>query len=596
MSHTHARTLSHSVAHQSGKTVRLLGWVNRVRDHGGVLFFDVRDREGIVQVVVDPLSTQANKADIEHLSPESVVEVEGVVVAREERAINSSIASGAVEVQAQKFRVISRADVLPFPLHDQSGEIDESLRLRHRYLDLRRPAMRERLLLRHALTQQTYQYFSQRDFLEIETPILMKGTPEGSREFVVPSRLHHRKFYVLPQSPQQFKQLLMVAGVERYFQIARCFRDEDQRGDRQPEFTQLDLEMSFASREELMELIEQYLIEICGACVPHKQLRDHRLPRMTYAESMERYGNDKPDLRIGMELIDCTDVLKNTESPILRSAVQQGGVIRGMLVRDASFFSRKVFEELSTELRPTPVGGAAYVKFGAADEFQSSLARFLDVEMVRALAERVQARPGDILLLAAGDMHAVGETLSVARREVAKRNGAYDRTKDVFAFCWITDFPLFERDASGSISSTHHPFTMPTEEDVPLLDSDPLCARSLAYDVVLNGVEIGGGSIRIHDAALQRKVFKLLQLSSSTITARFGHILEAFQYGVPPHGGIALGLDRFLMLMTDQESIREVIPFPKNQSARDLMTGAPSPITTEQLDELGIRAVDKEEG
>jgi aspartyl-tRNA synthetase len=581
------RILSSEVSQKSNDTVVLKGWVDTVRDHGKLVFIDLRDRDGYVQVVVD----QSNAALYEiakSLNSEDCIELTGTVVPRAESMVNKNIVSGTVEVQAKDILIYSRSKLLPFDVsRDSNGEIDEALRLKYRYLDLRRTEMRDHMKLRHDIIKYIRDYMSEKTFWEIETPILMKGTPEGSREYIVPSRLNQGKFYVLPQ----FKQLLMVSGMEKYFQIARCFRDEDQRGDRQPEFTQLDIEMSFPSQEEILNLIEKMLIEITENFMPDKKMRDVPFTRITNAEAMEKYGNDKPDLRIGMEISNYTEGFKKVTSDFIQKILSNNGVVKGILSKDAQWFTRKGFDTLNEYMKQNGAGGLLYIKFEETG-FTSPISKFISEDAISEIKKTADAKSGDVLFLIAEKNEKALELLNVLRKEIAKTTGLYEKVKDELAYLWVTDFPLFEWDETNKkISAVHHPFTSPRIEDIPLMTSEPLKVLSQAYDIVLNGYELGGGSIRIHDRELQKKLFRVLEISDEDMTKRFGHILEAFEYGVPPHGGIALGIERLLMVFTETESIREVMAFPKNQTAKDLMTSAPAEVSEEQLRELGIKLI-----
>ena len=572
--------------HHEGQLCILQGWVHRRRDHGGVIFLDLRDRYGIVQVVLNPqLAPEAHAAG-EEVRPEYVLEVEGTVVRRPPGTENPNLPTGAVELQAQHLRVLSAAQTPPFSIADE-GPIDESLRLRYRYLDLRRPSMMAHLALRHRVVKFIRDFLDARGFLEIETPILIKSTPEGARDYLVPSRLHPGCFYALPQSPQQLKQLLMVAGVDRYFQIARCFRDEDLRADRQPEFTQLDLEMSFVDRADVLALIEELFATLVEQLTSWRQTTPFR--RLTYAEAMLRYGTDKPDLRFELPIVDVSDWAAGTEFQVFRSALAAGGVVRALRVPDAGGYSRRQLDELTELARSRGAKGLAWAALQGG-EVRSSFARFLTPGQLEALRATLDAGDGDLILLVADDARIVAEALGALRLELGRRHAAVP--DDLLAWAWIIDFPLFEWDAEHQRwDAAHHPFTAPLDEDLPLLLTDPGRVRSKAYDIVCNGWELGSGSIRIHDRVVQEQVFALLGYSAEQAERRFGHLLRAFQYGAPPHGGIAPGIDRLVALLAGESSIREVIAFPKNQSAVDLLTDAPSPVSEEQLRELHLRIV-----
>lgn len=574
-------------AEHSGQQVTLAGWVHRRRDHGGVTFLDVRDRFGLVQVVVDSeRSPDAHKA-ADPLRMEWVVQVEGQVRRRPAGSENPNLDTGDIEVEAHMLRVLNPAKTPPF-LINKDEEADEHTRLKYRYLDLRREKMRHNLELRHRVVKFIRDYLDQRGFLEIETPILFKTTPEGARDYLVPSRVHPGEFYALPQSPQQLKQMLMVAGVERYFQIARCFRDEDQRGDRQPEFTQLDLEMSFVEREDVMALIEVMLTQMVAELTPNKRLMAAPFPRLTYKEAMERFGKDNPDLRFGMELKDITDLASSSGFKVFETVASTGGHVRGINARGLGEYSRAQIDELTEFVKGFGAKGLAYLAVSGQGEQRSSFAKFLPPERLQQMMERMEAGPGDLLLFVADKPAVVFESLGRLRVMLAERLELAD--PDVLAFCWVIDFPLFNwNDEEKRWDPSHHLFTSPMPEDIPLLDGDPGKARGQQYDLVLNNYEVGGGSIRIHDRELQEKVFKLIGLEEEVARERFGHMLEAFEYGTPPHGGIAPGIDRMCMILAGEPNIREVIAFPKNQAARDVMGDAPSPVESVQLRELHLK-------
>lgn len=573
-----------------GQMVRLAGWVHRRRDHGGVIFIDLRDRFGLTQIVINPANVRS--PDVfklaESLRNEYVIQVEGQVTPRPEGMANPKMLTGEIEVMVSQLALLNPAKTPPFVIDDEGRDVDENLRLKYRYLDLRRERMARNLTIRHTFVKFIRDYLDARGFLEVETPILFKTTPEGARDYLVPSRVHPGCFYALPQSPQQLKQLLMVAGVERYFQIARCFRDEDQRADRQPEFTQLDLEMSFVNQEDVLNLIERLFIALCQTVTPHKTLPTP-FRRLTYAEAMERYGSDKPDLRYDLELVNLGDVLANTPFQVFQGALERGGQVKGLRAPGCAGFSRKQIDELAELAR---VGGARGLAWAAlpADggEVRSSFAKNLAPGELNAIIERMGAGPGDLLLLVADTPSVVAAALDRLRRELAARLGLID--PNTLSFAWIVDFPMFEWNPEEERwDAVHHPFTSPRDEDLPLLDSDPGKARAKAYDLVLNGYEVGGGSIRIHRREVQQKVFDLLGISREAAMAQFGHMLEAFEYGAPPHGGIAPGIDRIVMILADESTIREVMAFPKTQQAVDLMTNAPSPVDERQLKELHIQ-------
>jgi aspartyl-tRNA synthetase len=573
-----------------GKTVKLSGWVNRRRDHGGVTFIDLRDRSGYVQVVFNPdISPQTHEAAVP-LRSEWVLEVGGVVRQRPEGMQNPNLATGDVEVEVRELTVLNPAKTPPFPINKEE-EVDEQTRLRYRYMDLRHERMTNNLILRHRMVKFIRDYLDAQGFLEIETPILFKTTPEGARDYLVPSRIHPGEFYALPQSPQQLKQLLMVAGMERYFQIARCFRDEDQRGDRQPEFTQLDLEMSFIGQEDIMALTEELFTRLVEEVVPDKRLLAKPWPRLTYQEAMQRFGKDNPDLRFGMELQDISEIAGESGFKVFEGAVSSGGKVCGINASGLGDFSRKEIDKLVEYVAQFGARGLAYLALTAAGEQRSSFAKFLSDEDLQAILTRFEAQPGDLLLFVADKPGIVFEALGRLRVMLADRLNLRD--PDLLAFCWIIDFPFVVwNEDEQRWDPSHHLFTSPMPEDIHLLDTDPGQARGQQYDMVVNDYEVGGGSIRIHDRQLQEKVFKLIGLDPEVAAERFGHMLEAFEYGTPPHGGIAPGIDRLCMVLAGEPNIREVIAFPKNQAARDVMADAPSQVEDQQLRELHLRVVD----
>ena len=574
-----------------GTQVTLAGWVHRRRDHGALIFIDLRDREGIVQVVVDAEAAPEAHKVAEKARVEYVLQIRGEVRARPEGLQNPNLPTGEIEVAAQEVTILNPAKTPPFYINEDVP-VEEALRLKYRYLDLRRERMQRNIILRHHVVTAIREFLNARGFIEIETPLLIKSTPEGARDFIVPSRLHPGKFYALPQSPQQLKQLLMVAGFEKYYQIARCLRDEDLRADRQPEFTQLDLEMSFVEQDDILALIEELYLYLVEKVVPHKRIREIPFPRLTYQEAIARYGTDKPDLRFGMELIDLTDIVAHSAFRVFAQTAAEGGHVKAITVPGAAGYSRKELDALTQHVIPYGAKGLLWMAF-RQEGVRSPAAKFLTSGEIQAIRERTAAREGDLVLIIADEPTVVAEALGHLRLEMGQRLGLRDPNE--LAFAWVVEFPLLEwNEEGGRWQAVHHPFTAPVPEDWTLADTDPGRMRALAHDSVLNGWEVGGGSIRIHRSDEQQRMFQLLGITEEQAQAQFGHLLEAFQYGAPPHGGIALGLDRLVALFADENSIREVIAFPKTSSAQDLMLGAPSPVAEEQLRELHLAVLSLE--
>ena len=568
----------------AGQRVTLRGWVNRRRDLGGLIFIDLRDRYGLTQVVFNPEIAAAAHERASAIRGEYVLRVEGVVRQRPAGTENPKLATGEIEIEAHAVDVLNEAKTPPFYVNEDAP-VEESLRLQYRYLDLRRAQMQRNVILRHRVVKHIRDFLDARGFVEIETPLLIKSTPEGARDFLVPSSASPGEFYALPQSPQQLKQLLMVAGYDRYFQIARCFRDEPQRADRQPEFTQLDLEMSFVREEDVMALIEALYVELTHAYT-NKRLAAQPFPRLTYREAMDRFGSDRPDLRFGLELSDVSAALASTGFQAFKRVIDDGGQVKALVAPGCSGYSRSQIEGLTEIAKQAGAKGLATIAV-ESDGVKSPIARFLSEPELAALTAGIGANPGDLVLLVADQPAIVAKALSTLRDELSHRLNLADR--DEFAYCWVYQFPLLEWDEEGGRwDATHNPFSGYLEEDAPLLDTDPGAVRAKQYDLVLNGNEVGGGSVRLHRRADQERVFGLMGYVKTELADRFGAILDAFEYGAPPHGGIAMGIDRTVMLLANEENIRQVIAFPKNQRGADLMFQAPAPVQPAQLDELGL--------
>ncbi|WP_066173549.1 aspartate--tRNA ligase [Bacillus marinisedimentorum] len=570
---------------QTGEKVQLKGWVQKRRDLGGLIFIDLRDRSGIVQVVFNPDVSQQALELAEKVRSEYVLEIEGTVIEREEGTINPNLPTGKIEVKAQKMNILNAAKTPPFQIEDGT-EVAEDVRLKYRYLDLRRPEMMGTLKLRHRVTKAVRDFLDGEGFVDVETPILTKSTPEGARDYLVPSRVHEGEFYALPQSPQLFKQLLMVSGVERYYQIARCFRDEDLRADRQPEFTQIDIETSFLERDDLLAMMEEMMAEVV------RQAKGEEIkgpfPRMTYNEAMERFGSDKPDTRFGMELINVSETVKGSGFKVFNSTVESGGQVKALNVKgQAGSYSRKDIDGLTEFVNRYGAKGLAWLK--VEDEgLKGPIAKFFSEEEQDGIKAVTGAEAGDLLLFVADKKNTVADSLGALRVKLGKELGLIDES--ALNFLWVTDWPLYEYDEDeGRYFAAHHPFTMPVREDIPILDTEPENARAQAYDLVLNGYELGGGSLRIYERDLQEKMFRTLGFSDEEAREQFGFLMEAFEYGTPPHGGIALGLDRLVMILAGRSNLRDTIAFPKTASASDLLTDAPNEVSQAQLDELHLK-------
>jgi len=567
--------------------VTIAGWVHRRRDHGGVIFLDLRDRYGIVQVTVNPNLSKETLEAVANVRMEWVLQITGTIQKRPAGMENPRMQTGEVEVIAESIQVLNRAKTLPFLVSGENDLPDENTRLKYRYLDLRRERMTRNLILRHKVVQFMRDFLDGQNFIEIETPILFKATPEGARDYLVPSRIYPGQFYALPQSPQQLKQLLMVAGMDRYFQIARCFRDEDLRGDRQPEFTQLDLEMSFVQRDDVLALVESLYTEMLPVVAPHKKLLSSPWPRFSYREVMEKFGTDKPDLRFGMELVDVSDIFAKSDFRVFQSAIESGGAIKCIVAPGCAEYSRKEVDVLTESAKGLGAKGLATLAV-TGEGLKGTAAKFVKPEEAEAVKSKAGAQEGDLILFAADQRAVINKVLGGLR--VIFRDKLDLADPDMMAFAWVVDFPMFAwNEEEKKWDAEHHPFTMPQLDDLPKFETNPGEILSDAYDMVCNGYEMASGSIRIHRSDIQLKVFQLLGLSGDQIEQKFGHMLEAFEYGAPPHGGMAPGIDRLIMLLADEPNIREVIAFPKNQTGRDVMADAPSEVEPRQLKELHIK-------
>lgn len=566
----------------AGRQVTVMGWVNSRRDLGALIFIDLRDRSGIIQIVFNPEKEKVSYEKAKKLRQEFVIAVTGIIKRRAKENINPKISTGEIEIVAQELYILNEANTPPFVIGEKDAASEE-LMLKYRYLQLRHSRLQRNLIMRHKLYQATRAYLSRQGFLEVETPFLTKSTPEGARDYIIPSRIHPGHFYALPQSPQLFKQLLMISGYDKYFQIVKCFRDEDLRANRQPEFTQIDIEMSFITQEEVFQAVEGLMKEVFSLIGADFTLP---FPRISYSEAMERYGTDKPDLRFPLEIVELTEIVKGCKFQLFSRVVEKGGCVKGISLSGAAEkYSSKKIDKLVEFVKASGAGGLITLKLEGG-EIKSPILKYLGKQTAEQIATKMKADQGNLILLVADQPQIATEVLGKLRLHLAKEEGLAKPNE--WRFVWITDFPLLELDEQGNIAARHHPFTSPKEEDIPLLEKDPMKVEALAYDLVLNGEEIGGGSIRIHRVDLQRKVFKVLGIGEKEAEEKFGFLLEALQYGAPPHGGIALGLDRIAMFLSGEDSIRQVIGFPKTTSALCLMTSSPSRVSKQQLDELSI--------
>ena len=581
-----------------GKKVKLAGWVSRRRDHGQLIFIDLRDKSGIMQIVFNPETSQETHEKAKNLRSEWVISVTGTVNRRIEGAENKEISTGDYEMSVESMDILSKSKTPPFEISDNK-EVSEEVRLKYRFLDLRRESMQNKLNLRHKVTRFIWDDLSSKGFTHIETPILIKSTPEGARDYVVPSRVNNGSFYALPQSPQQMKQMLMVSGCDRYFQIARCFRDEDLRADRQPEHTQLDLEMSFVHQNDVIDVVESLYIDLIKNI--DKAIKvDSSFEKLTYSEAMDRFGTDKPDMRFGMELSNFTNIAQSIESNVISNSLKSGGILKGFVAKNLSKYGRRDFDRLTEKVKEQGAGGLIYISIPedfdgeiTLDKTSGPLNKFYSEKNFQDIRSLTSAEKGDVIFMIIGDEKIVNNSLSYLRNYIAKENGLID--DNIMKFLWVTDFPLFEKDDENNWQPAHHVFSSPKHEDIKFLDTDPGKVNADLFDLVCNGVELGSGSIRIHDRHLQEKVFDVIGYSSSEVSNLFGHLLDSFEFGVPPHGGMGLGLDRLVAMLAKEDSIREVIAFPKTQTASDLLFGSPDIITDEQLNELSIEIIEEEE-